>query len=142
MTATLTIEGKEFGRKSPTHSKQINFPPQLNDSNDITMRDLLAHVVREEVAEFEQRQKAHTLFRVLTAEQIETGAAKGKIDPSPREAQHANVERAITTALQAFEDGHVFAFVDRKQRESLDEIVTILPDSTLTFIRLVPLVGG
>jgi hypothetical protein len=49
---------------------------------------------------------------------------------------------AVAVALQAFEDGLYFVFLDGQQQEDLDAEVRLRPDSTLTFIRLVALAGG
>jgi hypothetical protein len=45
-------------------------------------------------------------------------------------------------ALQAFERGRVLLLVDDRQVERLDEEIVLAPDTTVTFLELVPLAGG
>ena len=134
----LTIEGKQFGRNTPAIITTI---PSL-ESASTTLRQIIAHVVSAEVAAFQERQQKQSIFRVLTAAEINVGAAQGKVNPSGREAKSANVETATKTAILAFRDGLFFAFVDGAQVETLDEPVAIGADSTITFLRLVALAGG
>src|SRR5262245_19438550 len=103
----LTISGKALGRKKPLFADfSIPFPPDLGDGGAITLRDLISRVVKNEVEAFKQRQEDRKLVRALTARQIEEGATRGKIDMGGRDLdQNIDVEVALGTALQAFEDG-------------------------------------
>ena len=56
--------------------------------------------------------------------------------------QEVDVDLAVSVALEAFEDGFYYVLVDRRQCASLDEQVVVGEDSTVTFLRLVPLAGG
>ena len=51
-------------------------------------------------------------------------------------------ERLIAVALEAFARNGFFMIFDGRQVVDLDEVLTIEPDSAVTFLRLVPLVGG
>lgn len=51
-------------------------------------------------------------------------------------------ETEIETALQGIVDRHVIMLFDDREVEDLDTILTVTQDSTVTFLRLVPLVGG
>jgi hypothetical protein len=51
-------------------------------------------------------------------------------------------ERLIAVALEAFARNGFFMIFDGRQIIDLDEVLTVEPDSTATFLRLVPLVGG
>jgi hypothetical protein len=51
-------------------------------------------------------------------------------------------EPLIAVALKAFASNGFFMIFDGRQIVDLDEVLTVKEDSTVTFIRLVPLVGG
>lgn len=61
----------------------------------------------------------------------------------PRRGREApDLEREVARALSAFRAGRYVVLVDGRQVESADELVTLTPDSEVTFVRLVPLRGG
>jgi hypothetical protein len=139
----ITISGKALGRKKPLFADwSIPFPPDVGDSG-LTLRDLIARVVRAEVEAFRQRQEDRKLFRALTARQIEEGAAKGKVVMGGREVeQKVDAEEAVGTALQAFEDGLYLVVLDGQEQRALDAQVHLQPDSRVAFVRLAMLAGG
>jgi len=51
-------------------------------------------------------------------------------------------ERAVAIAVEAFQDGLYFIFIDGVQQKELDREVVVRPDSRVTFLRLVALAGG
>jgi hypothetical protein len=105
--------------------------------------DLIGEIVRQEVTAFRERQDERRLFQVLSHTEIAQGAMQGKIDPGGRDLeQEVDMEAAVTTASQAFEDGLYYVFVDGEQQDELDTVLTVQPDSTVTFVRLVALAGG
>lgn len=140
----LSITGKALGRKKPLFADfSIPFPPELGDGGSLTLRDLIGRVVRHEVLAFRQRQEDRKVVHALTARQIEEGAARGKIDSGGRDLkQEVDVDDAIATALEAFEDGLYLVVVDEAEQRSLDNQVFLKPDSRVAFVRLVMLAGG
>jgi hypothetical protein len=140
----LTIEAKMIGKKQNLFSGwAIPLPPDSRGGNQLTLRDLITRVVHEEVAAFQSRQEERRLERVLSPQQITDGAAKGKIDMGGRDLQQTvDVNAAVSNALVAFEDGFYYVFIDDQQIEGLDTPVYVNEQSVMTFIRLVPLVGG
>jgi hypothetical protein len=141
----ITISGKALGRKKPLFADwSIPLPPGLDKSGGrLTLRDLIAHVVRGEVEAFRERHQKRQLLRALTAGDIEKGAARGKVDMGGRDLkQPVDEEEAVAVALQAFEDGLYLVIVDGEEQRDLDREVYLRPDSRLTFVRLVMLAGG
>jgi hypothetical protein len=142
--AMLTISGKALGRKKPLFADwSIPFPPDVGDGG-LTLRDLIARVVRAEVEAFCKRQQERQLFRALTARQIEEGAAKGKVEMGGSEVppQKVDAEEAVGVALQAFEDGLYLVIVDGEEKRQLDAQIALKEDSRVAFVRLVMLAGG
>ena len=145
MQATITVKGKVIGQSRPPFADwSVPFPPDLPASGDnITLRDLITRIVHEEVEAFRARQEERRLTRILSQAQIERGIAAGKVDMGGHDLQQeVDAGQAVGAALQAFEDGLYFVFLDGAQQTSLGQTVFLKPDSQVTFVRLVPLVGG
>ena len=143
MTAVVQIEAKVVGRRKPLFTDwHVPIPP-ADKSGGMTLRDLITSIVTNEVQAFKQRQEQRRLAQVLSPEQITEGAARGKIDSGERDLQQ-DVEEvaAVNAALQAFEDGLYFVFIDDVQQTSLDQQVFVNDSNRVLFVRLVALVGG
>jgi hypothetical protein len=92
---------------------------------------------------FRKRQEERRLARILSRPEIESGVRIGKVDPGERDLkQSVNEDEAVSAALQAFEDGLYYVFIDGVQQTNLNSEIFIKSESTVTFIRLVALAGG
>jgi hypothetical protein len=137
---TITIEGKQFGRGRalfPTWNMELTEEAR-------TLREFLTEVVQYEVANFQQRQEQRQVLQALTTEQIAGGVAKGKVDAGgrPETVTEVDTEAAVKAAIQAFEDGLYYVFVNDEQQQELDGPVNLREGSRVTFLRLVALAGG
>jgi hypothetical protein len=56
--------------------------------------------------------------------------------------QQVDSDEAVAVALQAFEDGLYFVFVDDLQQTQLDSEVFLKTNSKVVFLRLTALAGG
>ena len=118
-------------------------PEDARDDGSMTLRDLIAYVVREQVKLFNARQQERRFDRVLRGAQIEDGRARGKVDPAAKEdPKEADAREAVGAALQAFEDGLYLVIIDEVEKRSLDEPVYLSPNSRLVFVRLAFLAGA
>ena len=109
----------------------------------VPLRALIDHVVRAEVAAFDDRKLQRRFVRLLTADEVAAGAAAGKVDPGGRVVGGtASPDRAVDVALEAFEDGLYLVVVDGDQVTSLDTAVSVGPDTLVRFVRLTALAGG
>ena len=145
MEATITVEAKVLGRKKTlVPDWSVPIPPDFSRSGGrLTLRDLITTIVQEEVAAFNRRQKDRGLVQILTKEEIALGVESGKVDSGGHDLeQEANPQTAIAAAIQAFEDGFYFVFLDGDRQDDLDREVYLSANSRLTFVRFVPLVGG
>ena len=139
----MLIETKVLGsRKRPYEPWETTLLE--NSTETLTLQDFLTRVVRQELEAFKNRQEERKLVRVLSKEEIEKGAIKGKIDAGGLEYEPQDVDpvAAVENALLAFKDGFYYVFVDEKQALSLEENITLNDNSHVLFLRLVPLVGG
>ena len=140
----LTVSAKAVGRKKPLF-EDFSVPPPSAVANGqpVTLRDLIGHVVRAEVAAFKQRQAERRLLKALTAKQINDALAAGKVQSGDSDLnQDVDPEQAVATALEAFADGLFLVVIDETEVKELDSVVTLTPSSRLTFIRFTMLAGG
>lgn len=141
----LTIEAKVTGARRAGAIPQWQIPiDELSPGGSpLTLRELIARVVRAEVAAFRDRQAERRLARFLTQRELHEQAERGRVDLGGRDLrQPVDAEAAVGVALEAFEDGIYFVVIDGRQCRSLDEQVAVGADSRVTFLRLVPLAGG
>lgn len=106
-------------------------------SERITAREVIRQRVEAEVAAFNATKD--DVFRGLIqpseSERLLNGFKLRKRRP-------LDVEQQVAVALEAFEKNGFLLLFDDRQVEDLDEVVTVTPESSATFLRLVPLVGG
>lgn len=141
----MFIETRTLGRKArPLDGWAIPDPPiDHGEGDNLTLRELIARVVRAEVAAFSQRERARRFVRLLSETEILEGAARGRIDSGGRPATGpADVEQAVGAALQGFEDGLYLVILDGTEQRDLDREVFVSPDSKLVFLRLTFLAGA
>ena len=145
MSVSIIVEGKVVGQKRPLFTDwRVDLPPLHENRGDhLKLRDLITSIVIKEVEAFRLRQEERKLTRVISRRQIEQGVIGGKVDPGEHEIQQeVNIDEAITVALQAFEDGLYFVFIDDVQQTHLDGEVFLKANSKVIFLRLTALVGG
>ena len=145
MSVAIVVEGKVVGQKRPLFTDwRVDLPPlDENRGDHLRLRDLITSIVIKEVEAFRLRQEERKLARVMSRQQIEQGVTGGKVDPGEHDLQQeVNVDEAIAVALQAFEDGLYFVFIDDIQQTHLDSEVFLNTSSKVMFLRLTALVGG
>jgi hypothetical protein len=145
MSVSIVVEGKVLGQKRPLFTDwRVDLPPRNENQGDhLKLRDLITSMVIKEVEAFRLRQEERKLARVMSRQQIEQGMIGGKVDPGERDLQQeVDVDEAVAVALQAFEDGLYFVFIDDIQQTHLDSEVFLKTNSKVMFLRLTALVGG
>lgn len=145
MSASIMVEGKVAGQKRSLFTDwRIELPPvDENQGDHLKLRDLITLIVMKEVEAFQFRQEERKLAQVMSQQEIERSVVTGKVDPGERDLQQqVIVDEAVRVALQAFEDGLYFVFVDDVQQTSLDSEVYLKTKSKVLFLRLTALVGG
>jgi hypothetical protein len=145
MSTSIVVEGKVVGQKRSLFTDwRIELPPlDQNEGDHLKLRDLITSIVMKEVEAFRLRQEERKLARVMSRQEIEQSAVTGKVNPGDRDLQQqVSLDDAVGVALQAFEDGLYFVFVDEVQQTNLDREVFLKMDSKVVFLRLTALVGG
>ncbi|WP_424949850.1 hypothetical protein [Deinococcus sp.] len=134
----MIVETKMVGRRTPFERRPVELP-----DGPYTLEGLLAQLVQQEVAAYRERQERVGLLNILSADNLTAGAAAGKVAAAPQaRAGKVDVQDATHVALRAFGDGLYYVFLDDMQIESLEQPLTLRPDSTLLLLRLTALAGG
>jgi len=103
----------------------------------ITVRDLIRARVYREVRDYnlDQPEYFQGLIQPSDAERSLNGfkmRRRRRIDP----------DKQFELAKRAFYTNGLILLVDDRQVDELDDEIEIRPDTTVTFLKLVPLVGG
>jgi hypothetical protein len=131
MPITLTIHDETpLGEKRGALS--LDF---LNEI--ITVRELIRERVYEEVRQYNATtpEYFHGLVQPNDTEATLNGYRV-------RQRKKVDWEQQCRLALDAFSRNGFFILVDNQQVETLDETITLTPVTQVSFIKLVPLVGG
>ena len=139
------ISWKALGRRKPLFADwSWPVPPTDPGEGGLTLRSLIAQIVRDQVAAFKKRQVDHQMLRALTARQIDEAVERGKVTMGHTDVpvQEVDEDSAVATAWQAFDDGLYLVVIDEVEQRQLDAQVFVNPDSRITFLRLTLLAGG
>lgn len=108
----------------------------------ITVREVIRERVYEEVRQYNATQPE--LFRGLVQPTDAEATLNGyRIrSQNPERRPRIDWKAQYARAIEAFERNGFFLLVDDRQLESLDDEIVIRPGTEISFIKLVPLVGG
>jgi hypothetical protein len=119
-------------------SAQANYSVTLNfPTNFVAIRELIEARVREEVKSYNEKQPE--IFNMLVQPSLAERVLNGF---KFKEKKKINEREQYEKAIQAFDRNGFIILVDEIQVESLEQIIEIEPKTTVTFLKLVPLVGG
>lgn len=106
-------------------------------SERITAADLIRRRVTEEVEAYNAKRGEvfQGLVQPTESEQVLNGF-------KPRSQRKLDVEKQVEAALAGFRGNGFLLLFDDRQVDDPDEWLTVTPDSSAVFVRLVPLVGG
>ena len=131
MPGTLTIKDTTLDGKC-THTLTLEM---LNAT--VTVRELIRQRVYQEVQDHNRAQPEYFrgLVQPTDAEQTLNGYKL-------RKRRKIDWEKQFKQAVEAFERNGFLVLVDERQAEGLDETLTLKADTQVSFVKLVPLVGG
>jgi len=108
-------------------------------SDRVTVREVIERRVRHEVEAFNAKAELG-LFRGLVeptdAERVLNGGIRLK------KRRRLDPEKQVAAALKGFATNGFFMLAEGRQLESLDEELFVTGEALVTFVKLVPLVGG
>ncbi|MBX3119862.1 MAG: hypothetical protein KF784_12410 [Fimbriimonadaceae bacterium] len=106
-------------------------------SHEISIRDLIALRVRTEIENY-NRERPARFYGLIQPTDVETFLN----GPKERAYKPINADRQVQIALDAFEKQRFLVLLPGGQAQSLDEVVTLRDNDEVSFLRLVPLIGG
>ncbi len=118
--------------KAETNFITLNFPADF-----VTPREIIRERVFSEVENFNKKKP-----EIFSGFVQPTGAEKILNGFRMRERKAIDPQEQYKKAVEAFERNGFIMLVDGLQIETLDERIEIEPDMEITFLKLVPLVGG
>lgn len=134
----VIVQTRIVGDRSGSDDHSLTVGPDV-----LTLRQLLAVLVRHELDTYDSRRATNRTLRVLTPADMARGVATGRFGHEARSVAAAPpFQVAFDRAIEAFADGLYFVFLDDVQVEDLDAPLGIDADSTLRLVRLVALAGG
>lgn len=150
MPVTLTVRD-ETATGQAMHSIELEFLTER-----ITVRELIRSRVYQEVKDHNVRAAQSAAARSSGSSEPPTqvGAQpfRGLVTPTDterelntaarREPRQIDWKKQFDVATSAFERNGFLILVDDRQAESLDEEIEIRPATNVSFVKLVPLVGG
>ena len=101
----------------------------------MTLRELIRVFVQQEVKRFNE--SGSEAFRGLVQPEESERILKGV-----RERPVLDWEKQFDKAITAFKGNGFLVLLDERQITDLDETLHLTPQSQLTFLKLVPLMGG
>ncbi|MEM7801269.1 MAG: hypothetical protein AAF633_18900 [Chloroflexota bacterium] len=104
-------------------------------TQQITVEELIEQRVKQEVEQF-NRQTKGTSFLGL----VQPSAAERRLNRSHR--RMIDWKKQANVAIHAFRGNGFLLLVNDRQLTELDEVIDIRPDTEVTFLKLIPLVGG
>jgi hypothetical protein len=108
----------------------------------ITIRELIRERVRQEVQAFNLRQGEMTFAGLVQPTDTERVVNGKRIEYRLKAHRPIDWEEQFARALDAFGRNGFFILIDEKQAEDLDQELVIGPATHVSFLKLIPLVGG
>lgn len=136
---TIYISAKQLKKRAA----QVSAQPHTMASEPATLRRLIECLVSDAVARYNRRLEEKRGIAPLTKDEIDHMANVGKIGFGiPFGSREAELQAALQTAIQGFEDGLYRVFVGDREIESLDSPLGLMEGDTVTILRLVMLTSG
>lgn len=98
----------------------------------VTLRKILQRRIDEEAAEINNGGGLAKALVSPIEQQLNPERRRKPVDPAAQ----------LAAAIEAFERTRIVVIVDDRQVMDIDAPLTLTPESTVTFLKLVPLVGG
>jgi hypothetical protein len=134
MSTTLTIRDETTFSFGSDNDKEFTLDVP---TERITVRALIRTRVCGEVRDYNLRQPEY--FRGLVQP---TDAERTLNGFKVRQGRRIDPEKQFERAIESFYRNGFLVLVNDRQVDELEEEIEIRPDTTVTFLKLVPLVGG
>lgn len=134
----IYISMKSIGKRKYVISKEnVKLPISPG-----SLRVLLTELITMNVQQLEGKEEDRQLLNYLTETEINHQAYNGKVGfGTIYHTSKPDLTEAIQTAVQAFEDGLFWVFVNSDQIEALDTPLEMVDGDEVVFLRLTMLSG-
>jgi len=114
------------------------YETEIDFADDIvTVQDIISQRVTKEVEDYNNRLPEY--FNGL----VEPGEAEKTLNGYKLKAKKLiDAEKQVYIALDAFQKNGFFVLIDQLQAETLTQQIHLKPDTTISFVKLTPLIGG
>ena len=127
----ITIKDETFAGKI-LHELEIEFKTET-----VTVQDIITGRVIKEVENYNNKLPEY-FNGLIEPSDVEKTLNGFKLKPK----KVIDAEKQVYVALNAFQNNGFFVLIDNIQSESLDQQIALRKDTTISFIKLTPLVGG
>ncbi|MEM1134379.1 MAG: hypothetical protein AAGI07_00970 [Bacteroidota bacterium] len=105
----------------------------------VTVKDIITERVMQEVAAYNSKlpEKFFGLVQPTDTEKKLNGFSF-----TQQKRKKIDAEKQVYVALEAFNQNAYFVLIDDKQCDDLNQEVLLRKDTTISFLKLTPLVGG
>jgi hypothetical protein len=114
------------------HELEIEFKTET-----VTVQDIITGRVIKEVENYNNKLPEY-FNGLIEPSDVEKTLNGFKLKPK----KVIDAEKQVYVALNAFQNNGFFVLIDNIQSESLDQQIALRKDTTISFIKLTPLVGG
>lgn len=104
----------------------------------ITVRELIRSRVYQEVQDYNLHRSTKPFQGLVQPNDTEQDLN----GPRPGRFREVDWKRQYETACEAFLTSRILILIDARQAERLEDEIVVAPSTDVTFLKLVPLVGG
>ena len=109
----------------------------------VCLKALIEEIVLHNVKAYNNKKVDSLITNFLTSDEIEEMAQKGKVGFRERyNIEKQDPQKAVSNAIQAFEDGIYRVFINDNEIENLQTPISLKENDHLAFIKFIMLAGG
>jgi hypothetical protein len=128
----------EIAIKDETYSgKKFDVMSLIFNTQLVTLREVITQRVLQEVAIYNQKLSGvfNGLVQPIDAEKLLDGYKLKSSKP-------IDAQKQVAVAIEAFSSNRYFILVDDQQHDNLDDEIVVADTTSISFVKLTPLVGG
>ena len=134
---TVYVKVKALAKRRPIIEKE----PIEIDENISTSDELVAYIVRRNVAEYNAKAADAPIFPYLTDDDLEDGIRFGKLGFGDRKNENTqDMQDAVSNALTCYADG-IFKLFIGDEEILPGQLIKLKENDEITFVRLTMLTG-
>lgn len=135
----LQLSAKALGKKKSFIDQVII---DLEIASESNVSELLTKLVLQQVNAFNKKKDDNTLFNFLSESTISQSAQSGSVKFNEQYNDNkADESKAVSTVLQAFEDGLIALFINDEPLEISSQKINLKESDNITVVRLTFLTG-